>query len=90
MTGCLKGYVADDHTAGVERGPGRLLASRPILPPVSPRTAVDMVTRRIPVAGMVLGYLALVAILSMAPYWHLAGAPDQSQIMACTDFGGSR
>lgn len=40
--------------------------------------------------GMALGYLGLVAILSMAPFWHLSVAPHQSQPMVCTDFGGSR
>lgn len=40
--------------------------------------------------GMALGYLGLVAILSMAPFWHLAFTPYQSAQMVCTDFGGSR
>lgn len=40
--------------------------------------------------GMALGYAGLVALLSMAPFFHLAVAPYQSHPMACTDFGGSR
>ncbi len=40
--------------------------------------------------GLAIGYLGLVAILSMAPFWHLAITPHQSPSMVCTDFGGSR
>ncbi len=40
--------------------------------------------------GMVLGYLGLVAILSMAPFWHLTVTPHESPSLTCTDFGGSR
>lgn len=40
--------------------------------------------------GMALGYLGLVAILSMAPYWHQAIAPHPGQPLVCTESGGSR
>ncbi len=86
MTGFLKDVSATGQAAGLDAASSRRIVRKPILPPVTP----GMTGRRVPMAGMVLGYLGLVAILSMAPYWHLAGAPHQSEIMACTDFGGSR
>lgn len=57
---------------------------------VLPIAAVASTGGRLHVLGMAVGYLGLVTILSMAPYWHVASAPHQNQIMACTDFGGSR
>ncbi len=64
----------------------RRSAKRSILP------ATSVCTSRGPLSmlGMALGYLGLVALLSMAPFFHLAIAPYQSQPIACTDFGGSR
>ncbi|MGI9416980.1 MAG: hypothetical protein ACR2RA_03970 [Geminicoccaceae bacterium] len=40
--------------------------------------------------AMALGYLGLVAILTMAPFWMQTVEPQQSQPSFCTDFGGSR
>ena len=40
--------------------------------------------------GMVVGYLGLVMMLSMAPFWHQVITPSAAQPLVCTDFGGSR
>ena len=92
MTGHLGRISTRDDIgpAGTGRsGPGR----RPILAPADRHR----LRRPISLAGMALGYLSLVAILSIAPFWH-QGAPfwhqemtaDHGQPMVCTDFGGSR
>lgn len=57
---------------------------------VLPTGGLGAVRGPLSMLGMALGYLGLVAILSMAPFWHLAVTPHQSQSMVCTDFGGSR
>lgn len=57
---------------------------------VLPLTGHGAVRGPLSMLGMAFGYLGLVAILSMAPFWHLAVTPHQSQLMVCTDFGGSR
>jgi len=41
-------------------------------------------------AGMAVGYLGLVAILSMAPVLQQTIGLHSEHILACTDFGGSR
>jgi hypothetical protein len=86
MTGCLNGISVNGHATGFDGDSPRRLQRKPILPMI----ASGMTKKRLPMAGMILGYLGLVAILSMAPYWHLASTPYQSQVLACTDFGGSR
>ncbi|MEM7041177.1 MAG: hypothetical protein AAF543_00055 [Pseudomonadota bacterium] len=48
------------------------------------------VSRPLSMVGMALGYIGLVAILSVAPFWHQGMTAHQGQPMACTDFGGSR
>ncbi|MDH3658760.1 MAG: hypothetical protein OEU92_01830 [Alphaproteobacteria bacterium] len=40
--------------------------------------------------GMALGYIGLVAILTIAPFMQQATVPHQGRPMVCTDFGGSR
>ena len=49
-----------------------------------------LVKRRLSTAAMVIGYLGLVAMLSMAPALHQTMATASDSIHACTDFGGSR
>lgn len=57
---------------------------------VLPISSLSAIRGPLSLFGMALGYLGLVAILSMAPFWHLAFTPHQSQPMVCTDFGGGR
>lgn len=86
MTGWL-------NQVSVERGVDRLDTYANLTSgrkPVLPKVGLRMCGGWLSTFGMALGYLGLVAMLSMAPYWHMAGAPHQSHIMACTDFGGSR
>ncbi len=64
----------------------RRLCKRSVLP----ASGLPSVRGPLSMLGMALGYLGLVAILSMAPFWHLAFTPYQSPAMVCTDFGGSR
>lgn len=40
--------------------------------------------------GMVIGYLGLVMVLSVAPFWHQVITPSMADVTVCTDFGGSR
>ena len=73
---------------GIDRdGHGdRRLSKRSVLPVAG----LSQIKGPLSMLGMALGYLGLVAILSMAPFWHLAITPHQSPAMVCTDFGGSR
>lgn len=57
---------------------------------ILPVAALPIIKGPLRMLGMTLGYLGLVAILSMAPFWHHAITPHQSPSMVCTDFGGSR
>jgi len=59
---------------------------KPILPSTGRRAKRSLFS----VVGMGAGYLGLVAILSVAPFWHQVMLPQQSQYLVCTDFGGSR
>ncbi|MEZ5935016.1 MAG: hypothetical protein R3F54_24410 [Alphaproteobacteria bacterium] len=85
MTGMLD-TISDHRAAGERIDAGRHPAKGPIFPTLRPA----MVTSRLSMVGMALGYLGLVAMLSTAPYWHQAMAPHQSHVAACTDVGGSR
>ncbi|MGI9490082.1 MAG: hypothetical protein ACR2RF_30195 [Geminicoccaceae bacterium] len=57
---------------------------------VLPVSGLSQIKGPLSMLGMALGYLGLVAILSMAPFWHLAITPHQNSAIVCTDFGGSR
>ncbi len=84
MTGCPYGVAAKGPLVRVEGRVGLRSPTTPILPFV----LTTVVGGRSPIAWMVVGCLGLVAILSTAPYWHLAEAPYRDQVIACTDFGG--
>lgn len=58
--------------------------------PVLPGARSWSVKRPLSTLAMAIGYLGLVAILTMAPFWMQTVAPKQSEPMVCTDFGGSR
>lgn len=48
------------------------------------------VSNRMALLGMALGYLGLVAILTMAPLWNQTLLGYDQHISACTESGGSR
>ena len=85
MTG-LYDNVFESGGAKLEEQAGHQPSKKCILPVVGS----PMIKVRWSMFGMAVGYLCLVAILTVAPIWQQAIAPHQGQPLACTDFGGSR
>lgn len=86
MTGRLDNQVFRRDGAGFKGPIGACREKKPILPlPTS-----DRKTGRLSMVGLALGYLALVMVLSTAPFWHQTLGSQPGQPAACTDFGGSR
>lgn len=72
--------------AKLEKQAGR----RPTKTCILPVVGSPMIKVRWSMFGMAVGYVCLVAILIMAPFWQQAIAPYHGQPLVCTDFGGSR
>lgn len=91
MTG-RRDKVSEPNAVGRDAPAGRGSQKRRVLPAAGPgaRSGSGMIGNRLSMAGLALGYLGLVAILSAAPYWHQTLTPHAGQPAVCTDFGGSR
>ncbi|MGI9508803.1 MAG: hypothetical protein ACR2QJ_05585 [Geminicoccaceae bacterium] len=72
------------------KGLGEQASDRPAKKPVLPAVRSSVINPRLSAFGMALGYLGLVAVLTLAPVWQQAAVPHQGQPLVCTDFGGSR